>query len=63
LSGLPAKIFFVCLIVLAGIAIAFRWSVDPMNSHGLGRGWECDSAKGSICAKDLKISGANGRQK
>jgi len=38
--------------------MASRWFHDPMNSHGLGPGWECDATKGSasVCVKDVKPS-------
>ena len=46
------------LILLVGlIFMVFKWAADPMNSHGLGPGFECDATRGGAvtCAKDAYI--------
>lgn len=55
MTGLAAKIVFVGLVLLIGGVLAFRWALDPWNSHGHGKGWECDATRGGAvtCAKDL----------
>lgn len=50
-------------IAMAGVVIAGMFIMeavggkDPMNSHGMGPGWECDMTRGgaTTCAKDVRV--------
>ena len=54
MNNLPRAILFGVLVTAAVAFGVYRWSVDPMNSRGLGRGWECSVlGKGAVaCDQD-----------
>jgi hypothetical protein len=55
--GFRVGLIIACITILGFIAMFAFGGSDPMNSHGLGPGWECDSTKGGAvtCAKDVPL--------
>jgi hypothetical protein len=47
------------LLLMAVIASVSRFGKDPMNSHGRGPGWECDSTSGGATSCDKDIAPAS----